>query len=365
MSGEPPGDAAGLDAFGLETTSSGSAQAAIARTASRSLALYFARPVRLFRPAKVNGWQTLRNLATQQGEVLSSRYLVSLIKLQGVAIIPKHFIPPMLVNAGLGTVLWTAYGETGSALEPVLAAQSISNSAASGAVAGLCQAVVAAPAENVRLLLEQGFHGHSWSCAWKEVFRDKLAISPKGAQQLSEIHQLRNWMHDVGQMAGRGWEGWGWGCAKDAVGFAAFFSIFEISRRAGVYAKIMTQSWFVQTDTAARVKTQLPAIANGVTLITGGVFAGLAYEYSCRPFEIARRIIYLERLERPDTAYRILGKRIATEGLGSLFQSDILPHVHSTGPPSKWAKVYRTIGRVGPWGIGFLVWEAYGSGGLS
>jgi len=30
----------------------GSVQAAVARTASRSIALYFARPVRLFRPAK-------------------------------------------------------------------------------------------------------------------------------------------------------------------------------------------------------------------------------------------------------------------------------------------------------------------------
>ena len=124
----------------------------------------------------------------------------------------------MLVNAGLGTVLWTAYGETSSTLEPFLPTQTLPNAAVSGAVAGACQAVVAAPAENVRLLLEQGFNGHSWSCAWKEVFREKVDTPKAGVQPLNEIRQLRNWMQDVGQMAGRGWEGWGWGCAKDAVG---------------------------------------------------------------------------------------------------------------------------------------------------
>lgn len=123
----------------------------------------------------------------------------------------------MLVNAALGTVLWAAYGETSSQLDSFLPSQTLVNSAMSGAVAGACQAVVAAPAENVRLLLERGFHGHSWTCAWKEVFHSRVEI-PKAKTQLNDMRQLRIWMHDVGQMAGRGWEGWGWGCAKDAVG---------------------------------------------------------------------------------------------------------------------------------------------------
>lgn len=38
----------------------------------------------------VNGWQTLRNLATQQGETLSSQYLLSLVKIQGVRI--NHYL---------------------------------------------------------------------------------------------------------------------------------------------------------------------------------------------------------------------------------------------------------------------------------
>jgi len=125
----------------------------------------------------------------------------------------------MIVNAALGTVLWSAYGETNNGLDPYFSDYALANAAISGAVAGACQALVAAPAENVRILLEHGFGGHSWSCAWKEVFRQKVDPStiPK-AESLNEIRQLRSWFHDVGQMAGRGWNGWGWGCGKDTVG---------------------------------------------------------------------------------------------------------------------------------------------------
>ncbi len=125
----------------------------------------------------------------------------------------------MLVNAALGTVLWGTYGEASNRLEPYFTSHSLSNAAVSGAISGACQAVVAAPAENVRLILEAGFGGHSWSCAWKEVFREKASSSVNATtRQMNEIRHWRSWFQEVGQMAGRGWEGWGWGCAKDAVG---------------------------------------------------------------------------------------------------------------------------------------------------
>ncbi len=78
--------------------------AALARTATRSLALYFSRPVRLFRPSKgaqpslakaahrnlpaysfpVSGWQSLRGLADSQGQALSPSYLSWLVREHGV-----------------------------------------------------------------------------------------------------------------------------------------------------------------------------------------------------------------------------------------------------------------------------------------
>ena len=87
------------------------------------------------------------------------------------------------------------------------------------------------------------------------------------------------------------------------------------------------------------------------------VFAGLAYELTCRPFDIARRAIYLDRIEKTEPSYRIIQRRIMEDGIKSFFQANIISHPEQ---PTKWTGMLRTIGRVGPWGIGFLVWEAYG-----
>lgn len=127
----------------------------------------------------------------------------------------KHFLPPVAVNALLGTVLWTSYGHVYSYLEPSCGNHTALAAAISGGVAGGCQALVAAPAENVRLFLEGGSGGISWSHAWKEVFRNQI-ISQN--HQREEIRQVRSWMRDVGEMAGRGWNGWRWGCCKDICG---------------------------------------------------------------------------------------------------------------------------------------------------
>lgn len=129
----------------------------------------------------------------------------------------------MLLNAGLGTVLWTSYGETYTALAPVTGHHSVATAALSGAVAGGCQALLAAPAENVRLLLEGGSGGHSWSSVWKEVFKSRTPPpSSTVKQDLQDIRELRAWFRDVGEMAGRGWDGWRWGLAKDVCGMILF-----------------------------------------------------------------------------------------------------------------------------------------------
>lgn len=172
---------------------------------------------------------------------------------------------------------------------------------------------------------------------------------------------------------------------KNGLGFATFFFIFELSRRAGTKAKNFSQDWFWYSDRGTHIsgfRKQMPAVINGVTLVTGGVsckwvyrhshqcclllkvFAGLAYEFACRPFDIARRYIYLDKLERPESSYKILYRRLKQTGLPFFFQSSILPQPHSVTQPAVLTRMLRTIGRVGPWGVGFLVWEAYGSSGL-
>ncbi|KAK0502643.1 hypothetical protein EDD18DRAFT_1134283 [Armillaria luteobubalina] len=360
------------------TEPQGNLQAALARTATRSLALYFSRPVRLFRPAKVSGWQTLRGLAAKHGSSLNHRFMSSLVKDQGFLVIPKHFIPPMMVNAVLGTVLWTTYAEASATFEPYLSPHPIMYSALSGAIAGGAQAVVAAPAENVRLLLEGGTVYHSWSHAWKEVFRGTQSIpSASRVQNIEEIREVRSWMREVGDMAGRGWDGWGWGCAKDMCGFAVFFSIFEITRRISASAKeaahdLIASKLAIESLSEKRkdsLARQFPRTIHGVTLVTGGVVAGLAYEFVGRPWDVARRTVQLDHISSDraggkHSPFTALLNRFREEGLVYFFRNPykVVDHAHSISPSQRRLNtMLRTLGRVGPWGVGFLVWEAYSS----
>jgi hypothetical protein len=155
-------------------------------------------------------------------EIVTSIISVLLIVLLKILVLSKHFVPPLLVNAALGTVLWTTYSESSSILTKNLEAHPITIAAISGAVAGGAQAIVAAPAENVRLVVEGGTGGEGWSHAWKEVLRETASNQSlnqsMGNDGLREIRQVRNWMAEVREMAGRGWNGWGWGLAKDVCG---------------------------------------------------------------------------------------------------------------------------------------------------
>ncbi|THV07934.1 hypothetical protein K435DRAFT_741410 [Dendrothele bispora CBS 962.96] len=347
-------------------------QAAIARTATRSIALYFSRPVRLFRPSKVSGWHTLRGLAMQDGSSLSPSYLTSLVRTQGFVVIPKHFIPPMLVNAVLGTVLWTTYAETSSLIEPHLGHHPTFSAALSGSVAGGAQALVAAPAENVRLLLEGGTVYHGWSHAWKEVFRGTSQRSLSSRKQdIQDMRQVRLWMKEVGEMAGRGWDGVGYGVVKDMCGFAAFFAIFEVTRR---FASDLAE-W-----TSEAIHARLPAsevnsssrhisrTVHGVTLVSGGVLAGLAYEYIGRPFDHARRIVHLHEVAHPRDSHAplVVFKELRENPV--VFFRNPSPAVEDLSKPTlssgrqRLLVVLRALSRVGPWGIGFLAWEAFGPG---
>lgn len=125
----------------------------------------------------------------------------------------------MLVNGLLGYVLWSTYSETSTYLEPYLASHPTALAAISGAVAGGAQAIVAAPAENMRFALEGTNPATGWHDAWREVFLKTEPVNPMPRmEQINEARQVRDWMRDVGEMAGRGWDGWGWGCAKDICG---------------------------------------------------------------------------------------------------------------------------------------------------
>ncbi|KAJ7261323.1 hypothetical protein B0H12DRAFT_1013469 [Mycena haematopus] len=349
--------------------SQGSFQAAVARTTTRALALYFSRPVRLFRPPKVSGWHSLKGLAAQNGASLTPAYLSSLVKNQGFAIIGKHFIPPIVVNAFLGTVLWASYAEASNVLTPHIGSHPTAMAAMAGALAGGTQALVSAPAENVRLLVEGGTSHNSWSLVWKQVFRGSPPPpSSSRHDTVQEIRQVRSWMREVGDMAGRGWHGLGYTLGKDVTGFAAFFAIFDITRRIALKVRSAVQDATrpdEPTGGNSSQKKHLPQLLQGVTLVGGGVVAGLSYEVIGRPWDFARHAARLSLLTNQE--YRspmvLVTRRIQQDGFLSLFRDSAAANVVTS--PTARSRIYsvlKTLARVGPWGVGFLVYQAYDSG---
>jgi len=334
--------------------------AAFARTATRALALYFSRPVRLFRPSKVSGWHALRASARRDGSSLTPQYVRSLLKSQGIYVIAQHFIPPLIVNAALGTILWTTYSVTHSALQTHIH-NTLAVSALAGGVAGGIQALAAAPAENVRIVLEGGSQHAGWTDAWKEVFLATKAnqdLASQATMQRTDARLVREWMREVRGTAGRGWDGWRWTCAKDSCGFATFFSIFEVSRKAASHSALLVE----QSDVIrCRVKVVGQRVARATTLITGGVVAGFCYEAVCRPWDNARKIVHLHQIsaKQPAPIPQVLMQHLKEYGIFSLFKNT---NVAATASADRGlALSLRTLARVGPWGVGFLVWEAVGN----
>ncbi|KAG1790964.1 uncharacterized protein HD556DRAFT_674219 [Suillus plorans] len=344
--------------------------AALARTATRGVALYFSRPVRLFRPAKVSGWHSLRGHANKHGASLSVQYISTLVKKQGFMVIPKHFVPPMVANAMLGTVLWTTYTESSNYLEARLGTHPTLIAALSGAAAGGTQALIAAPVENTRLIIEGGT-GRGWSHAWQEVFRGtEPPRSASRVDNIKEIRQVRHWMKEVSEMAGRGWDGWGWGCAKDVCGFAAFFMIFEITRRVALASKAAAQGTIQNLSTTPEEHffgRHFPRAIHGITLVAGGASAGLAYEILSRPWDVTRRTIQSERTVDPTLKHSlfVIVQKIRGDGIIHFFRDPSTAGSEKPEMPTARRRIYsgvRTLARVGPWGLGFLVWEAFGPG---
>jgi hypothetical protein len=127
-------------------------------------------------------------------------------------------------------VLWATYSEVSISLESSLIGyHSTAIASISGGVAGAMQAVAAAPVENVRLIVEGGSARSGWANAWKEVFvrsqsldasvaNMEKSIGRSKAEDIKKAREVRDWVRDIRGMAGRGWEGLGWGVMKDACG---------------------------------------------------------------------------------------------------------------------------------------------------
>lgn len=132
-----------------------------------------------------------------------------------------------------------------------------------------------------------------------------------------------------------------------------------------------------------KAKKTAARTVHGVTLVAGGVVAGLGYEVVCRPFDNIRKLVYLDdqhkkaasasvttpqhtRPRRPEARIHIVGRvvlaKLNEDGPAPFFRNP-QPTAHTSTGPNTWLYAgLRTLSRLGPWGVGFLVWEFMGGG---
>lgn len=144
--------------------------------------------------------------------------------------------------------------------------------------------------------------------------------------------------------------------------------MFEVTRRIANRTRETAQHFVDESAPPSTTQTigtpvihHFPRTVHGLTLVSGGVVAGLTYEFITRPFDIARQAIRSEQLSTGNTKGRympLLQNFIAKHGLivfvrgispASIQQSD------SRTAQKRLYAVLRAVGRAGPWGIGFLV----------
>lgn len=74
-------------------------------------------------------------------------------------------------------------------------------------------------------------------------------------------------------------------------------------------------------------------------------------------------MIRLERYQNPshsgESPFTLLTRIATRDGIGVFFRSTTSTVTESR---TKYHRILRTMGRVGPWGVGFLVWEICGPG---
>lgn len=153
-------------------------------------------------------------------------------------------------------------------------------------------------------------------------------------------------------------------------GFALFFSIFDLTRRVASQAKNLTEEHLSSESRPGKdsvVRNHPARIVHAMTLVAGGAGAGLVYELASRPWDAARKAVHIDRITSMAEKHsnpKIVIRKLQEEGLQSFFENPIHtpPDPNTTAIRRRINSTLRTLARVGPWGMGFLMWEVFGPG---
>lgn len=194
-------------------------------------ALYIRTPVKLFRPSRFDYLVYVREIADKHDNIKLKPYrfsthltlgmLVSVIKKEGWKFIPDQLLPPLLANSATGVILYGTYLTALEAFDKrhvTKGEEHIQNHYYSpddtwkaGFIAGAMQSLAAAPVDAIYTRLStaeliSGEHQNLWKY---------------GALKLREIGL-------VGVFAG-----YGFSFIKESLGFAFYFSTFELVKTRG------------------------------------------------------------------------------------------------------------------------------------
>ncbi|KAM0786765.1 hypothetical protein ACM66B_002200 [Microbotryomycetes sp. NB124-2] len=309
--------------------------AALTRALFGTLAFLFKRPIRLFRPVKISTMTGIQAIAEEQGRSVTPAFVRALIRKEGWSFLPRHVLPPLVVNCAIGLTLFTSYSSAESFFSRRLGSSTLVPFL-SGSFAGSIQSILSAPLDNARLLLLRrqrliSRYGHRKAARVQGAFTGwpsliKLALfqqhgagstlaanNADGASlqantsRSGRIAQARQW-------ARRGWSLFTLSLTKDALSFGAFFAVFELGREGARRVGLAMDGLPVTThhspsaDTSAedddeysvefdggtrvsRRSTLSLVVQSFLILVTGGI-AGVAFALVARPFERCRGAIW-------------------------------------------------------------------------
>ncbi|AFR94482.1 hypothetical protein C343_02566 [Cryptococcus neoformans C23] len=393
------------DTLPVSTTST-SVSAAFARSLVLFTGFLFRRPSKLFRPNRVDTWLGLRQLALSTEQTISPAFIRSLLRQKaGIIAVTLTILPPMLVNATLGFLLFTSHSlltlglsrlsffqkkvemEDGTEideeedinLETLIRGPSIIPShptilsAIAGAGAGLVQGFAFTPVENVVRFLHQS--ATSWTTLLARLVHLPVPEVPnafEGKQPTTPMQAIKNLFASETWRKNRNWWiGWRWVVARDALSYSCFFAAFDVTRRAALRVKALfggniEHDWeniFIiefpddhpqnaspsisnspakyRPDSDQPQAPTIARVAQATTIVTGGIIASYLAQMAGRPFRACQRIMMLDERERM-RAETAQG-RARAGGAGGVPSSNIISNLRK-GKAHPILEVLRTKG---------------------
>ncbi|CUM51581.1 uncharacterized protein AC631_01919 [Debaryomyces fabryi] len=195
-------------------------------------ALYLRTPVKLFRPSRFDYMAYVREVANKHDKIYLKPYrvrthssigmLVNVLRKEGWRFIPDQVLPPLIANSATGLILYGTYLSSLDRFDKRHEEEKKQNQRSNyyyspidtwraGLIAGAAQSLAAAPVDAIYTRLS-------------------------AAEMLNGTHQ-NLWVYGLSKLKEVGligvFAGYGFSLIKDSVGFAFYFSVFEIVKTQG------------------------------------------------------------------------------------------------------------------------------------